>query len=82
MLNAPEGFDYYCDFLIKDSLLLRFISRLQKLKLISFNQNFKIDWRIPFDPNGDKVKIFVRIIHRIRISFIVLSFQQLDRKES
>ena len=68
MLNVPESFDDYGDFLIEISFTLRFISRLQKLKLISFYQNFKIDLWIPFDPNGDKVKIFFCIIHHIRIS--------------
>ena len=71
MFNVPEGFDNDGDLLIEVSFTLRFISRLQKLKLISFYQNFKIDWWIPSNPYGHKVKIFFSIIHHICISFKV-----------
>ena len=58
MPNPPEGFDNDCDFLIKNPFMLRFIPRLQKLKLVSFYQNFKIHRRVPFNPKRDEIKIF------------------------
>ena len=72
MPNPPEGFDNDCDFLIKNPFMLRFIPRLQKLKLVSFYQNFKIHRRVPFNPKRDEIKIFSWIKHHIHVSLGVV----------
>ena len=77
MPNAPEGFDDDCNFLIENPFMLRFIPRLQKLKLISFYQNFKIHRRVSFYPKCDEVKIFSGIEHHIRVSSVFSHFQDV-----